>query len=167
MIPDINSVIAIVKKAAKYMQTNTFEISQKGDYSNIVTSSDIAVQNFLCKQLSKILPESGFLCEEEDIWDNSHEYTWIIDPIDGTANYSRGIAQSAICVGLKHNTDIIKGIVYIPMADELFYAEKNKGAFLNGKQIHVSGRPFQNSILSTALPVYHKKYAEVCSKVIV
>lgn len=155
-----------VLEASELMITEGFDISSKEGYSNIVTSSDIAVQDFLCKKLAEILPGSGFLCEEEDMQDTSHEYTWIIDPIDGTANYSRGIAECAICVGLKHGKDIVMGVVYLPRAKEMFYAEKGKGAFLNGKRIHVSDRSFANSIMCTALPVYHKEYAEVCSGII-
>lgn len=143
-----------------------FEITQKKGYSNIVTSTDVAVQDFLCTKLAELLPGSGFLCEEDDMNDVSHEYTWIIDPIDGTANYSRGIDQCAICVGLKSEASIIAGLVYLPRTDELFFAEKGKGAYLNGKRIHVSERPFADGILCTALPVYHKEHAEVCSKII-
>ena len=82
----LNSVIDIVKEASSLMLTDSFEISEKGSSSNIVTSSDMAVQDFLCKRLSELLPGSGFLCEEKDVRDTSHEYTWIIDPIDGTLN---------------------------------------------------------------------------------
>lgn len=159
-------LITIVKEAATLMHTDSFEVSCKEGFSNIVTSSDVAVQDFLCTRLKEIIPDSGFLCEEEDMWDTSHEYTWIIDPIDGTANYSRGIAQCAICVALKHGGNIETGIVYIPMTGELFHAERGKGAWLNGKRISVSERPFANSIICTALPVYHKEYTEICSDII-
>lgn len=165
--PSLQQIIDIVKEAAGLMLTDAFEISEKEGFANIVTSSDVAVQDFLCGRLKELMPDSGFLCEEEDMWDTSHEYTWIIDPIDGTANYSRGIAQCAICVGLKHNEDMAMGVVYIPMTGEMFYAEQGKGAFLNGRQIHVSDRPFENSLLCTALPVYHKEYAQMCSDIIV
>lgn len=130
--PSLNKILDIVKDASGLMKTDTFEISQKEGFANIVTSSDVAVQDFLCSKLKQLVPGSGFLCEEEDMWDTTHEYTWIIDPIDGTANYSRGIAQCAICVGLKHNDDMVIGVVYIPMAGEMFYAEKEKELFLMG-----------------------------------
>ena len=161
----INSIINIVREASKLM-LNDFEISQKDGFSNIVTSSDIAVQDFLCEKLASLLPGSGFICEEEDINDASHEYTWIIDPIDGTANYSRGIGQCAICVGLRHGDHMEASVVYLPRTNELFHAERGKGAFLNGKPIHVSDRPFQNGIMCTALAVYHKEYAKICSDII-
>ncbi len=162
----IGELIGIVNDASGLMVIDGFEIEQKGGCENIVTSSDVAVQNFLCDRLSKAMPESGFLCEEKDINDMGHEYTWIIDPIDGTANYSRGIDQCAICVGLKHGEEMIMGVVYIPRTEECFYAEKGKGAYLNGKRIHVSERPFSNAIMCTALPVYHKEYAQVCSEIV-
>lgn len=190
-----DKLINIVKQAAELMTSANFEVTQKEGFANIVTSTDIAVQDFLCKQLAELLPGSGFLCEEDDMNDTSHEYTWIIDPIDGTANFSRGIDQCAICVGLaatnklvnsatnfrsedngtdannlstksSNSSTIVLSIVYIPRTKELFYAEKGKGAYLNGKQIHVSERPFSDAILCTALPVYHKEYAELCSNII-
>ena len=164
--PRIEDVEKIVRQAAELMMAANFEITHKEGYANIVTSTDVAVQDFLCKHLAELLPGSGFLCEEEDMNDTSHEYTWIIDPIDGTANFSRGIDQCAICIGLKAVEGIVMGLVYIPRSNELFYAEKGKGAFRNGKQIHVSDRPFANGILCTALPVYHKDYAPLCSKII-
>ena len=163
----IEQLTFIVREASKLMVTDGFEIDQKDSFENIVTSSDVAVQNYLCKSLSVLMPDSGFLCEEKDINDSCHEYTWIIDPIDGTANYSRGIDQCAICVGLKHGEEMLMGVVFLPRTNELFHAEKGKGAFLNGKRIHVSDRGFSNAVLCTALPVYHKEYAEVCSKIIV
>lgn len=164
--PSLDTVINIVKEASGLMLTGDFNISSKEGYSNIVTSSDIAVQDFLCGKLAELLPGSGFLCEEEDMNDTGHEYTWIIDPIDGTANYSRGIAECAICVGLKYRSDIILGVVYLPRTGEMFYAEKDKGAYLNGQRIHVSDRVFGNAVMCTALPVYHKEYAEICSGII-
>lgn len=163
----IEQLTGIVREASRLMVSNGFEIEQKEGYENIVTSSDVAVQNFLCERLLELMPGSGFLCEEKGVNDTQHEYTWIIDPIDGTANYSRGIDQCAICVGLEHGDEMQMGVVYIPRTDELFHAEKGKGAYLNGMRIHVSGRPFGNAVLCTALPVYHKEYAEICSRIIV
>ena len=162
----IEQLIDIVRSASGLMVTDGFDIARKGGCENIVTSSDLAVQKFLCDNLVERIPDSGFLCEEKDIHDVEHEYTWIIDPIDGTANYSRGIDTCAICVGLKRNDEMLMGVVYIPRTNELFYAEKGKGAYLNGARIHVSDRAFDNAVLCTALPVYYKEYAGVCAKII-
>lgn len=165
-IPFLDTVGSIVKEASGLMLTDAFEILQKEGYANIVTSSDVAVQDFLCRRLSELLPGSGFLCEEKDIHDMSHEWTWVIDPIDGTANYSRGIDQCAVCVGLKHDENIELGVVWLPRTGELFTAERGRGAFLNGRRISVSKRPFADAVMCTALPVYHKEYADVCSSII-
>ncbi|MBQ0063758.1 MAG: inositol monophosphatase [Prevotella sp.] len=164
MIKDISNIIV---RASELMLSDDIQIEQKNGFADIVTSSDIAVQDFLRSELSRLLPDSGFLCEEEDHHNLKHEYNWIIDPIDGTANYSRGIKECAICVGLKHFDEITHSTVYLPRASEMFTAEKGKGAFLNGRPIHVSNRPFQDALLCTALSVYHKEHAQVCSEIIV
>ena len=169
----IHSLVQIVLEASRLMLTEDFSISQKAGASNIVTSSDIAVQEFLRQRLSELLPGCGFICEEEDIHDTGHEYLWIIDPIDGTANYSRGIRECAICVGLWHKKKMEMAAIYLPRTDELFTACRGKGAFLQhprsgqpAQQIHVSGRPFADAIMCTALAVYHKEYTGVCSDII-
>lgn len=169
----LDSLVKIVLEASSLMQTEGFIITQKQGAANIVTSSDIAVQHFLCQQLSKLLPGCGFICEEEDTHDVQHEYLWIIDPIDGTANYARGIRECAICVGLWHNQVMELSAVYLPRTDELFTAKRGAGAFLQYphsgqllRRIYVSKRPFSDAILCTALAVYHKEYARVCSDII-
>lgn len=149
------------------MLTDTFEIQQKGGYANIVTTSDVAVQDFLKERLAQLVPDSGFLCEEEDRHDLHHPYTWIIDPIDGTANYSRGIRECAICVGLKHHNAMEAAVVYLPRTGELFHAVRGQGAYLGDRRIHTSDRPFGNAVMCTALAVYHKEYAQLCSDIIV
>lgn len=169
----LRSLTDIVIEASRLMVTDHFQVTQKQGTANIVTSSDIAVQEFLCRQLSTLLPGSGFICEEEDVHELAHEYTWIIDPIDGTANYSRGIRECAVCVGLKHGEDMELAAVWLPRTDELFTAQRGRGAFLHRPgagvppvRIHVSNRPFPDAVLCTALPVYHKEYAPVCSEII-
>lgn len=169
----LNSLINIVIEASRLMQTEDFSISQKGSVSNIVTSSDIAVQEFLCRKLSTLLPGCGFICEEEDMRDTQHEYLWIIDPIDGTANYARGIRECGICVGLWHEGRMELAAVYLPRTDELFTARRGEGAFLRHphsalppQQIHVSQRPFADAIMCTALSVYRKQYARISSEII-
>lgn len=163
---NVEDIISIVRSSADMMKSGYADVSMKDGYANIVTSSDIAVQEYLCERLGKLLPGSGFLCEESDINDDGHEYTWIVDPIDGTCNYSRGIAQCAICVGLCHNDDMEIGVVYLPFTGEMFHAERGKGSFLNNRRINVSGRPFEDAVLCCALSVYHKEYARLCSDII-
>lgn len=162
----IEAVIDIVRQASTLMIREGFEIEQKNSCSNIVTSSDFAIQNFLCDRLSALIPGCGFICEEEEKVDFGKEYEWVIDPIDGTANYSRDIDHCCISVALRKNDEPVLGVVYSPMRDEMYYAEKGGGAFLNGKPIHVSKRSFKESVLCTALCLYRKEYAEACGSVI-
>ena len=157
----------IVRRASSIMREKNFEIHTKGgDVANLCTSADIGVQHFLYKELSRLMPGSGFLGEEEDMTDLNHEYVWIIDPIDGTANFARGIAECANSVALKHDDHIELGIVYNAFREELFRAEKGKGAYLNGKRIHVSDRSFKASLFCCALCVYKKEYAQICNDII-
>lgn len=162
----LQQVISIVRKSAGFMVADGFRIEQKGGLENIVTSSDYAVQHFLCKELAKLLPGSGFICEEEDYLDPDKEMVWVIDPIDGTCNYARGIDDCCISVALKKGNEIILGVIFCPSRNEMYYAEAGKGAFLNGKPIHVSARPFADALFITALGVYVKQCAALSNKVI-
>ena len=169
MIPvDIEIVSAIVRAAATLMdRTGGFEIHDKGVRENLVTSSDLAVQHFLTRELKALFPQIGFLCEEEDLQDISgHEAVWVIDPIDGTANYARGNENCCVSVALVSQGEALLGVVYSPWRKELYTAEKGKGAFCNGKPIHVSERPFEQGILYTALSTYRKEWARSCSDII-
>ena len=162
----LDSVTDIVRRASELMLTDVFSINEKDGCANIVTSSDLAVQDFLCRELRKLIPESGFFCEEEEFHDPDKEYVWVIDPIDGTANYSRGIDHCCISVALEHFGEIILGVVFSPARNEIYTAEKGKGAFCNGKPIHVSERSFGNSLFCTAMSTYRKEYAGICNEVI-
>ena len=163
----MENIIEIVRAASALMTRSGFEIHDKGSRENLVTSSDLAVQDYLTEHLSALLPGSGFLCEEEDLTDvTGHEYVWIIDPIDGTTNYARGNENCCISVALIRRGEPYKGVVYCPWRGECYWAEKGKGAFLNGKPIHVSPRPFEDGILFTAMSTYHKEWAKSCSEII-
>lgn len=165
-LPDIEQVVAIVREAASLMVRDGFEIQEKGAPENIVTSSDVAVQHFLTRRLEALLPGSGFLCEEEDYADTSHRQVWIIDPIDGTTNYARGIGFCCISVALTEDGKPVLGVVYSPWRNELYCAQAGKGAFCNGQPIHVSGRSFENGLLFTAMSTYRKDLARTCSDII-
>lgn len=162
----LDSVTDIVRRASGLMLQGTFSIDEKDGCANIVTSSDLAVQDFLCRELRSLLPGSGFFCEEEGFHDPDKEFVWVIDPIDGTANYSRGIDHCCISVALKHQCEIILGVVYSPARNEMYTAEKGKGAFCNGEPIHVSGRDFENGLLCAAMSTYRKQYAGISNDVI-
>ncbi len=159
-------VIDIVRRAAEVSRSTSLEITEKDGSANIVTSADIATQNFLCDQLGELIAGSGFYCEEKDMKDTEEEYIWVIDPIDGTANYSRGIPDWVISVALLHNRHAVVGVVYNSMTDEMFSAHSGGGSRLNGAPIHVSSRPFGDTLLCTAMSLYKKELAKICNDII-
>ena len=165
---ELNIVCDIVRAASSLMdRTGGFKVHDKGVRENIVTSSDLAVQHFLTQELKLRYPEVGFLCEEEDFHDVAgHDAVWVIDPIDGTANYARGNENCCISVALVKKGEAVLGVVYSPWRGELYTAEKGKGAFCNGKPLHVSARPFGQGILFTAMSTYRKELARTCSDII-
>ena len=162
----LEQVVDIVREAASLMVSDHFTVMQKDGLANLVTSSDLAVQHFLTERLAALLPGCGFICEEEDFRDLEEEYVWIIDPIDGTANYARGIADCCISVALAHRGALRLGVVYSPRRDELYTAELGKGACCNGRAIHVSDRPLADGLFCTAMSTYRKEYAKNCSDII-
>lgn len=161
----INQVINIVKEASKLMTTD-ITIEQKGNDSNYVTSADVNVQHYLEEQLPKLIPGSTFLGEEENEQVIESEYIWVVDPIDGTANFIREIGASAISVGLVKDGKPYLGVIYEPYKDEMYWAERGKGAFLNGKPIHVSDRDFKHGVLCSAASLYNKDLAKPCFNII-
>lgn len=155
----------IVKQASRMME-KTFTITEKDSSSNIVTSTDLKIQNFLQKRLCRLITGSCVLGEEGDKLDKTSDYLWIVDPIDGTMNFSRGIPESAISVALLEKEEVVIGLVYNPFQKRMYWAEKGKGAFCNGKRLHVSNVNFEKGLFCTALSLYQKAYAKQCMDVI-
>ena len=114
------------------------QVSKKGP-SDFVTNSDIKTEKIIIDELKKAKPNYSILSEEKGIENNKDKNnTWIIDPIDGTINYLHGIPHFAISIALKSYDQIIAGLIYDPIKDEMFYAEKNNGAYFNNQRIKVS-----------------------------
>lgn len=161
---DINIVINIVKSAKPFFfdRENSAQISEKG-VADFVTLVDINVQNYLKSKLSKAYPSVQFMSEEKDNSDIDFSgLVWILDPVDGTTNLIHDFQGSSISLALAENGEVIMGVVYVPTSDELFYAEKNKGAFLNGRKIHVSEeKDFARALISTGSSPYHKEWADL------
>lgn len=162
----LDKVIQIVGEVASIIKDAPFSTEEKTEATNIVTTNDLLSQKYLMEKLSVILPGSGFYCEEEGVCDCDKEYVWIIDPIDGTTNYSRGIADCGISVALLHNKKAVLGVVRSIFNNDVYYAIRGKGAYYNGKPICVSQNPFNRSILCTAMSLYKKEHAKVCDNII-
>ncbi len=118
-----------------------------------VTAIDIEVENFLKDKLSKLILSSEFLSEETDSDFKNADKLWIIDPIDGTVNFLHGFPFVCTSIALQIDGIIVKGIVYNPILDELFFAERNQGSTLNGMRINVSKQSdFKSCLLATGFP---------------
>ncbi|MBO4823320.1 MAG: inositol monophosphatase [Clostridia bacterium] len=132
------------------------EIKNKAGNNNIATNYDILVQKKLKQSLLELIPSAIFTGEEGNTINYSDsEYRFIVDPIDGTTNFSRNLKLSAISVALLKEETPIVGICYNPYTKELFEAEKGKGAFLNGKRIYVSDKKLKNGIVFCGCAPYY------------
>ncbi len=142
---NLNVIIKACEKASKSLirdfgEIENLQVSIKGP-SDFVSSADKKVEKTLIRELEKARPDYSFLSEEIGKIDKKNKnYKWIIDPIDGTLNFLHGIPHFAISVALEKEKEIVCGAIYDPIKDELFFAEKNQGAFLNNQKIRVSKR---------------------------
>jgi myo-inositol-1(or 4)-monophosphatase len=128
------------------------KISYKGAI-NLVTEMDRISESMVVETILGTFSGHGILAEEETQISNSSDYLWIIDPLDGTTNYAHGYPSFSVSIGLEFSGDIIIGVVYDPMRDELFSAVRGQGAFLNGKPIAVSNNDILiRSLLATGFP---------------
>ena len=141
----IGKVEAIVREAAKIFKERSFEIKYKEGFENIVTSADIKVQQFLCEQLRNLIPDCGFICEEEDVcYSQDGMFVWVIDPIDGTINFANGLPLWGIQVALIKNSKTVAAVIYLPKLNE-FYCADESGAYLNGNKISVNNLEGKNA----------------------
>lgn len=132
----------------------TFEIDSKEGRQNLVTEYDLASQNYLIETLKKAFPSHHFLAEEGD-WKQgpSDEILWIIDPLDGTVNFAHGVPLFALSIAAAKGSEIVAGIVHLPMSDQWFVTEKGAGAFLGKKRLSVSEQKEPSSALfATGFP---------------
>ena len=150
--PNLNIAIKACEKASKKLirdfgEIEKLQVSSKGP-TDFVTNADIKTEKTIIEELKKAKPYYSILSEENGLEQNKDKNnTWIIDPIDGTVNFLHGVPHFAISVGLRSDNEILLGVIYDPIKDELFYAEKNNGAFLNNQKIRVSNRNKMNECL--------------------
>jgi myo-inositol-1(or 4)-monophosphatase len=129
-----------------------FAISYKGEI-DLVTEVDRSCEELIVGSLEAAYPENGFLAEEGEHRGGSLPYKWIVDPLDGTTNYAHGFPWFGVSIALEHEGEVLVGVVYHPMMDELFTAVRGAGAYLNGNRIQVSKRqPLRSSLLATGFP---------------
>ncbi len=150
--PNLNIMIKACEKASKILirdfgEIEKLQVSKKGP-SDFVTNSDLKTEKIIINELKRAKPNYSIISEENGIEDNKDKKnTWIIDPIDGTVNFLHGIPHFAISIALKSNNEIISGLIFDPIKNEMFYAEKNNGAFFNNHRIRVSKKNQINECL--------------------
>ena len=154
----INVMVKAARRAGRSLnrdlgEIENLQVSLKGP-ANFVSLADKRAEEMIYSDLAKARPGYGFIGEEggtREGADKSH--TWIVDPLDGTTNFLHGIPQFAISIGLEREGTIIAGVIYNPATDELYIAERGKGAFLNDKRIRVAGRRKLNEcVIACGLP---------------
>ena len=130
-----------------------FEISSKPGKHNLVTEYDKLSEKTIIETISKKFPSHSFLAEESGASSPGGSVTWIIDPLDGTVNFAKTIPIFCVSIAACVNKEVICGVVYQPITKELFFAEKGKGAFLNGKKLQVTKTTsLEDAFLSTGFP---------------
>ena len=140
---NLNVMIKASEKASKVLirdfgEIEKLQVSKKGP-SDFVTNSDLRVEKIIIEELKKAKPNYSIISEENGIEKNKDkDNTWIVDPIDGTINFLHGIPHFAISIALKSNNEIVSGLIFDPIKNEMFFAEKESGAFFNNHRIRVS-----------------------------
>jgi myo-inositol-1(or 4)-monophosphatase len=152
-------VIELSKEVGGFIRTegekfNSDDIEYKG-LNNLVSYVDKGAEERIVAGLSELLPEAGFITEEDTINKKGEVYEWIVDPLDGTANFIHGLPTFSVSIALQQNGELVLGVVYEICRDECFYAWKDGGAYVNGKKISVSAsEEFSQSLLATGFPYY-------------
>jgi myo-inositol-1(or 4)-monophosphatase len=175
----LNVMIKAARKAARGLKRDFGEVEQlqvslKGP-ANFVSAADHRAEQILHEELMTARPGYSFLGEEGGKREGSDKtHTWIVDPLDGTTNFLHGIPQFAISIGLERAGTIVAGLVYNPITEEMFVAERGKGAFLNDRRLRVAGRQrLADAVIACGLPhmgrgdlaLFRREFAAVQDKV--
>ncbi|MCX6136341.1 MAG: inositol monophosphatase family protein [Ignavibacteriales bacterium] len=153
----IQTAIEASREAGAYLVSHLGKIKtierKKGQETNLVTEIDKESERMIVSRIHASYPEHAILGEEGGRLDTDSEYCWVIDPLDGTTNYTHSFPIFSVSIGIQHRGKLIGGVVFDPIADELFSAEEGSGSFLNGTRLHVSETDtLINSLLVTGFP---------------
>lgn len=159
----IEKVCSIAEEVGAYIheQRKNFEESkvESKSFNQLVSYVDKTAEQKLIEQLKDIIPAAGFITEESMIAQEKREYTWIIDPLDGTTNFIHGVPMYSVSIGLMKSNEMIGGVIYAIETKEMFYASLNNGAYLNGSRIKISNHAALNEcLLATGFPYYDFRY---------
>lgn len=155
---NITVMVQAAKKAARNLvrdfgEVENLQVSVKGP-GDFVSAADKRAEEILQTELQRARPTFGFVLEEGGTVEGSSDHRWIIDPLDGTTNFLHGLPHFAISIGLERDGDIVAGVVFDPIKNELFAAEKGAGAYLNERRLRVSSRTdLAQAMMATGIPV--------------
>lgn len=159
----VNVMERAARRAARglvrdFDELESLQITKKGT-ADFVSNADKAAEAIIRDELETARPRFGFLMEESGTIEGSDpDHRWIVDPLDGTTNFLHGLPHFAISIALEHSGRIISGVIYDPIKDELFWAERGKGAFMNDRRLRVSPtRQLTESVLATGIPFAGRK----------
>jgi myo-inositol-1(or 4)-monophosphatase len=151
----LNFAIRVAQDAGRLLRDrlgSAIDIEHKGSI-NLVTDVDLASERLICEAISTYYPRHEILAEEGGLSESNSHYRWIVDPLDGTTNYAHGYPIFCVSIALEYKGEIVLGVVYDPMREELFTAERGAGATLNNRAIRVSKTDdLGQSLLSTGFP---------------
>lgn len=140
-------LLTVIKKAGNSLRKDYYTLKKSQiklkSKRDIVTSADLKSEKIIISTIQKHFPDHAILSEEAGLDDSSSDYLWIIDPLDGTTNFSFHNPIWSVAIALTYKQKVILGAVYIPLQDELFFAEKGKGAYLNGKKVNITKNPIK------------------------
>jgi len=165
--PNITVMVAAARKASRKLRRDfgeleNLQVSKKGP-ADFVTTADMTAEKTLFEELSHARPGYGFLMEERGIIEGTDKtHRWIVDPLDGTTNFMHAVPHFAISIALERNGIIVAGVVYNPITDEMYLAERGSGAYLNDRRIRVSARrELGQALIATGLPFMGQTHHEV------
>ena len=171
------SVCQVARQAGDYIRGERANFSvdkvERKHAHDYVSYVDKSSEKMIVKALRELLPEAGFITEEgttktdsSAAADEASEFTWVVDPLDGTTNFIHGFPPYAVSIALCRGREIVVGVVYEIMADECFYAWQGGGAYLNGQPIHVGKSPINDALLCLQLPYNSDAYKPVIKRLI-
>lgn len=167
--PHLNVMAKAAEKAGRALvrdfgEVENLQVSRKGP-ADFVSIADKKAERIVREELEKARPDFGFLLEEGgEVKGRDPSSRWIVDPLDGTTNFLHGIAHFAVSIALERDGEIVAGVIYEPIRDEMYWAEKGSGAFLNARRLRVSSRKnMLDAVIGTGIPFHgvgdHPTYA--------
>lgn len=154
----LENAMQIAREAGRiqieYFRGQDLDINPKFNDSDIVTIADKESERMIISRIRDLYPDHSILSEESGADNRESDYCWVIDPLDGTTNYSQGLPLFAVSIGIVYKRETIAGVVYAPYLDEMFHAWKGGGAYLNGEVVRVSSKnSLRQSVIATGFPV--------------